>query len=231
MPNIFGNDDDLFNAGNDPWASSSKLSQNMNQGGSSSILQDNNWNSYNSNDILSGKTYGANEDVFRADDGYDESKEPLGVDQEPGEDTEEQIIDATPLAKTITHNEDNDPEEEDTYQVGGNSVWAEDAIARFSPLSYHNSDDKTIVNVKEIPEKEGLVFKHINYLVSHNLRFSQEYYREANENSKVKQQAPRNGETKVIRRYSDFDWLVEVLWKKYPYRLIPELPPKKFACK
>lgn len=32
----------------------------------------------------------------------------------------------------------------------------------------------------------------------------------------------------VIRRYSDFIWLAEMLQKKYPYCVIPNLPPKQF---
>ncbi|GME98066.1 unnamed protein product [[Candida] boidinii] len=100
------------------------------------------------------------------------------------------------------------------------SAWTEELTHSFNPLSYHNSDDKIIVTVKEIPEKEGLVFKHINYLISHNIKFSSEY---------IQQEGQKGNTIKVIRRYSDFAWLIEILWKKYPYRLIPELPPKKFS--
>ena len=32
----------------------------------------------------------------------------------------------------------------------------------------------------------------------------------------------------VTRRYSDFAWLQEVLLKRYPARLVPQLPPKTF---
>ncbi|OUM52425.1 hypothetical protein BVG19_g1617 [[Candida] boidinii] len=102
------------------------------------------------------------------------------------------------------------------------SAWTEELTHSFNPLSYHNSDDKIIVTVKEIPEKEGLVFKHINYLISHNIKFPSEY---------IQQEGQKGNTIKVIRRYSDFAWLIEILWKKYPYRLIPELPPKKFSCK
>lgn len=35
----------------------------------------------------------------------------------------------------------------------------------------------------------------------------------------------------VTRRYSDFDWLHEVLLKRYPFRLIPEMPGKKLINK
>lgn len=70
------------------------------------------------------------------------------------------------------------------------------------------------VSIKEVPEKEGLVFKHINYCITHNL--------------KLGMHSPA-GQKKVIRRYSDFAWLLEFLLKKYPFRVIPGLPPKKFT--
>lgn len=33
----------------------------------------------------------------------------------------------------------------------------------------------------------------------------------------------------VVRRYSDFAWLLECLLKKYPFRQVPLLPPKRLA--
>lgn len=75
-------------------------------------------------------------------------------------------------------------------------------------------DSKDIVNIKEVPEKEGLLFKHINYVISHQVNLGMN--------------APA-GMKKVIRRYSDFVWLLEYLLKKYPFRIIPGLPPKKFT--
>lgn len=33
----------------------------------------------------------------------------------------------------------------------------------------------------------------------------------------------------VPRRYSDFVWLLEVLHRRYPFRLLPNLPPKRVA--
>lgn len=71
-----------------------------------------------------------------------------------------------------------------------------------------------LVRLKEVPEKEGLVFKHINYAITHDLVLGMN--------------GPA-GTKKVIRRYSDFVWLLEFLLKKYPFRVIPGLPPKKFT--
>lgn len=130
---------------------------------------------------------------------------------------------------------DNDENEEDLTSPMNIKVWSDSEIKSFNPLSLKNSADGIVVKVREIPEKEGLVFKHTNYLISHTLKFSSEYFIPSDSNSKSTGQEQRNktnnNETKVIRRYSDFAWLVEALWKKYPFRLIPELPPKKFACK
>ncbi|KAK7963765.1 hypothetical protein PG988_010739 [Apiospora saccharicola] len=58
-----------------------------------------------------------------------------------------------------------------------------------------------------MPEKEGLfMFQHHNYEVTSSRRGS-----------------------KVIRRYSDFVWLLDCLHKRYPFRVLPLLPPKRVA--
>lgn len=121
---------------------------------------------------------------------------------------------------------DNDENEEDLTRPVDIKIWSDEELKQFNPLSLKNSSDGLIVRVREIPEKEGLVFKHTNYLIIHTLNFGGEYIK-----PNTKGQNKNDNETKVIRRYSDFAWLVDVLWKKYPFRLIPELPPKKFACK
>lgn len=60
-----------------------------------------------------------------------------------------------------------------------------------------------------MPEKEGVfMFQHHNYEVSSIRRGS-----------------------KVVRRYSDFVWLLDCLHKRYPFRVLPLLPPKRVACK
>lgn len=59
--------------------------------------------------------------------------------------------------------------------------------------------------VKLLPDKEGMfMFQHHNYQVS----------------------SPRRG-SKVVRRYSDFVWLLDCLQKRYPFRQLPLLPPKR----
>lgn len=63
------------------------------------------------------------------------------------------------------------------------------------------------VTVTLLPEKEGMfLFQHRNYEVK----------------------SARRGGT-VIRRYSDFVWLLDCLHKKYPFRQLPLLPPKRVA--
>jgi len=63
------------------------------------------------------------------------------------------------------------------------------------------------VLVTLMPEKEGMfLFQHHNYEVTSSRRGS-----------------------KVIRRYSDFVWLLDCLHKRYPFRVLPLLPPKRVA--
>lgn len=139
--------------------------------------------------------------------------------------------------ETTNENTDHfgdDENEENLARPVDIKIWSDDEIKKFNPLTLKNSNDGLVVRVREIPEKEGLVFKHTNYLISHTLKLGSEYLL-PDDKTKIyrdnKSKGQNNDGTKVIRRYSDFAWLVEVLWKKYPFRLIPELPPKKFACK
>ncbi|KIW60620.1 hypothetical protein, variant [Exophiala xenobiotica] len=61
------------------------------------------------------------------------------------------------------------------------------------------------VTVTMLPEKEGMfLFQHRNYEVK----------------------TIRRGST-VVRRYSDFVWLLDCLQKRYPFRRLPLLPPKR----
>ncbi|KAI8626134.1 hypothetical protein F5Y19DRAFT_466711 [Xylariaceae sp. FL1651] len=63
------------------------------------------------------------------------------------------------------------------------------------------------ITVTLMPEKEGMfMFQHHNYEVT----------------------SVRRG-SKVIRRYSDFVWLLDCLHKRYPFRVLPLLPPKRVA--
>ena len=62
-----------------------------------------------------------------------------------------------------------------------------------------------LVTITILPDKEGVfLFQHHNYEV----------------------QTIRRGST-VVRRYSDFVWLLDCLHKRYPFRRLPLLPPKR----
>ncbi|EGX87983.1 sorting nexin Mvp1 [Cordyceps militaris CM01] len=68
-----------------------------------------------------------------------------------------------------------------------------------------NVEEHVIVTL--MPGKEGVfMFQHHNYEVTSQRRGS-----------------------KVIRRYSDFVWLLDCLHKRYPFRVLPLLPPKRVA--
>ncbi|KAF4961062.1 hypothetical protein FSARC_10296 [Fusarium sarcochroum] len=78
-------------------------------------------------------------------------------------------------------------------------------------LQHHVSNSRTGRGVEEnvvvvlMPEKEGVfMFQHHNYEISSLRRGS-----------------------KVVRRYSDFVWLLDCLHKRYPFRILPLLPPKR----
>lgn len=66
-------------------------------------------------------------------------------------------------------------------------------------------EDKILVTL--MPEKEGVfMFQHHNYEITSQRR-----------------------QSKVIRRYSDFVWLLDCLNKRYPFRVLPLLPPKRMG--
>ncbi|GLI74218.1 sorting nexin mvp1 [Penicillium ochrochloron] len=63
------------------------------------------------------------------------------------------------------------------------------------------------VTIALLPEKEGMfMFQHRNYEVK----------------------SARRGST-VVRRYSDFVWLLDCLQKRFPFRQLPLLPPKRVS--
>lgn len=97
---------------------------------------------------------------------------------------------------------------------GGSSVGRDSGEQRSGPVSSRTiGSGRTGGGVEEnivvalLPEKEGMfMFQHHNYEVSSSRRGS-----------------------KVIRRYSDFVWLLDCLHKRYPFRVLPLLPPKRVA--
>ena len=91
---------------------------------------------------------------------------------------------------------------------GGDGQNNGDAPRR--PIGDHRGTShgaEEVVTVTALPEKEGtFLFQHRNYQVASTRRNS-----------------------KVIRRYSDFVWLLDCLHKRYPFRQLPLLPPKRVA--
>lgn len=72
-----------------------------------------------------------------------------------------------------------------------------------------NRGAEEVITVTLLPEKEGMfLFQHRNYEVKSTRRASS-----------------------VVRRYSDFVWLLDCLYKRYPFRQLPLLPPKTLAGK
>lgn len=75
------------------------------------------------------------------------------------------------------------------------------SAGRVGPMPEEN------ILVTLMPEKEGVfMFQHHNYEIASQRRGS-----------------------KVIRRYSDFVWLLDCLNKRYPFRVLPLLPPKRMG--
>ncbi|XP_067005219.2 sorting nexin-8 [Anabrus simplex] len=73
-------------------------------------------------------------------------------------------------------------------------------------LCYPDICQLDTIEVDLVPEKKGLFLKHVEYQVS-SKRFS----------------------SLVRRRYNDFVALHELLLGRFPYRLIPKLPPKRIV--
>lgn len=200
-------------------------------GGLDSLMIDNDttWGNYNSSNIINDNKYAnlSKTSATHVSDTANSTKRDTSVfgDFTETEGISDQIAENNEYQE---EEEDIDTTDADYDTIAGSAnirIWNEHDLKYFKPLSNKNSKDGIEISVKEIPEKEGLVFKHINYLVSHTIDFGNEYTIPKDKSGKQ-----QGNELKVIRRYSDFTWLVDVLWKKYPMRLIPELPPKQFGC-
>ncbi|KAH0095017.1 sorting nexin Mvp1, partial [Aureobasidium melanogenum] len=90
----------------------------------------------------------------------------------------------------------------DNNQISG-SVRRPVGVSRSSGAT----GPEELITVNVLEEKEGMfLFQHRNYEVSSISRNS-----------------------RVIRRYSDFVWLLDCLHKKFPFRQLPLLPPKRVA--
>ncbi|KAF5101813.1 hypothetical protein D0Z00_000675 [Geotrichum galactomycetum] len=90
-----------------------------------------------------------------------------------------------------------------------NEIWQ----SSFDP-SLYTPVSKNTISISVAPKREGtFLFRHVNYIVEGTLPTIRD-------GGATSFQKPR---FKVIRRYSDFVWLLESLQKKYPFRLLPIL--------
>ena len=101
-----------------------------------------------------------------------------------------------------------DPNAESGFATrGGNDGDGSARPGRKIPRRHVSHGTQEVLTVAGLPDKEGMfLFQYRNYEISSNRR-----------------------STKVIRRYSDFVWLLDCLHKRYPFRLLPLLPPKRVA--
>lgn len=77
--------------------------------------------------------------------------------------------------------------QEPTIDTSGVRKYMEKLRGEFKPLY----TSKESISIREVPEKEGLLFKHTNYAITYNMNLG------------MNQQS---GQKKVVRRYSDFVW-------------------------
>ncbi|KAI9051465.1 hypothetical protein LZ554_004511 [Drepanopeziza brunnea f. sp. 'monogermtubi'] len=88
---------------------------------------------------------------------------------------------------------------------GGNRPAPDPPVRSFGAGRVSGGGVEENIVVTLLPEKEGMfMFQHHNYQVASIRRGS-----------------------KVVRRYSDFVWLLDCLQKRFPFRQLPLLPPKR----
>lgn len=78
------------------------------------------------------------------------------------------------------------------------------ADPRILNTNYEQMVAQDSIRVALVPEKKGIILKHVVYEVS-----SQRY------------------QSRVERRYNDFVTLFDILVQRFPYRAVPQLPPKR----
>lgn len=129
------------------------------------------------------------------------NKEPHQTKKEgPWDNTQSKNTDRSDVSSTNTAVQQPETDEQHQLQLNRSRYQQEqEAINQwFRDLDH--------ITVSRTSEKEGFLFKHINYEV---------------ESEKLG--------CKVLRRFSDFWWLWEILLRRYPYRIMPNLPPKKLG--
>ncbi|KAK9463776.1 uncharacterized protein V1516DRAFT_618068 [Lipomyces oligophaga] len=115
----------------------------------------------------------------------------------------------------VVEDDDSDVDEENEGNTADAVYVSSLPYERAQP--YYDVHESDRIRVSIIPEKEGiLVFKHVNYLLEGG-------------SSSTGDGSTTSGGYRVVRRYSDFVWLLNCLLKRFPFRILPLLPPKRFA--
>ncbi|KAI9271716.1 hypothetical protein BDA99DRAFT_500821 [Phascolomyces articulosus] len=123
-------------------------------------------------------------------------------------DNTHQIQQQQPNGSDNNNGNNNNTHHDQLLRPDANGKFLNDNTTMGPTDSYQWFLDLDMVKVAIAPEKEGFIFKHVNYVIESQLRSS-----------------------KVLRRYSDFYWLWETLLRRYPMRVVPNLPPKKLGGK
>ncbi|ODQ63084.1 hypothetical protein NADFUDRAFT_53732 [Nadsonia fulvescens var. elongata DSM 6958] len=113
------------------------------------------------------------------------------------------------------HNENENGEniydDEEDIDDGWQGAALKEKILKFNP----NQPDTLVLRV--MPEREGMFgFRHVNYIIESASKV-------------VNFDSPSDDKDLIVRRYSDFAWLDEILSSKYTFRLMPPLPPKRLT--
>ncbi|KAK9721555.1 Sorting nexin mvp1 [Basidiobolus ranarum] len=134
------------------------------------------------------------------------------------------IVSSNDLASVETKPE-RSTGESDPWRTESNPIVPIDSIISDKPLGQSRSDglpvsngfptisndakllmEDDLISVQISLQKGGMIFKHVNYTVESKQHLSS-----------------------VVRRYSDFWWLLEILSKRYPSRMLPTIPPKRIG--
>ncbi|KAG2180519.1 hypothetical protein INT44_003523 [Umbelopsis vinacea] len=111
-----------------------------------------------------------------------------------------------PPVPRLDINQEESDEEEEVIQNQYNTNTQPSTGSNEPYETFVNIDKPDSVTVQIAPEKEGYIFKHVKYIVQNN-----------------------DIKSRVLRRYNDFSWLAETITRRYPSRMIPNLPPKNLG--
>lgn len=130
--------------------------------------------------------------------------------------TDEPIPIPNPQTAQVVEDDDSDADEDDEERDPNDPEYvASFPYTRAQP--YYDAHETDRIRVSIIPEKEGVfMFRHVNYLLE-------------GQSVPGADGTIARGGYRVVRRYSDFVWLLNCLLKRFPFRILPLLPPKRFA--